>query len=529
MSLSKYTDLPDIDTAGQDLYETPEVPSPSFSDDDADDVFHASTGARSGGAAAPRRSGASTGPGTVAAATGGSTASGGVLAQPSIDIESATAKFRRATEADGRGADFSGALHRQPRKPAQLYPSTLTFETDTYEIRGYSSSAARRKAEGGGEGQGEEKESAVDKLRRLRAETQALEEELRAQADQPSQDGQIIATAAAAAAEGGASAAADAGVSPLQILDQLRKLRVDLGKLDAAAAAEREGTGHGALGSASWEAEARALIAKLGASGMGSKEEDATGSGAVEGNGAVPQESGGAGPSATRELVQLESRLASLENLVGLRPALVDESKAPSRPLLPTMQRLEHQLTLFTQPRHLDAISRRVKVLVAELERAHEARAKLAALPPASAAKAGADVGTADAEGGTGEGGAGAGAGSAAHAASSTFGTPDQLARLRSLFLLQTRLEPLLPLAPHLLSRLQSLSALHSSAALFGSSLEHLVEADARLGERATEVRELCMGLEGSMREDSERVKGNLELVQARLEALGKRMEALGV
>ncbi|CAD6900206.1 unnamed protein product, partial [Tilletia caries] len=36
MSLSKYTELPDIDIAGQDLYETPEVPSPSLSDDDHD-------------------------------------------------------------------------------------------------------------------------------------------------------------------------------------------------------------------------------------------------------------------------------------------------------------------------------------------------------------------------------------------------------------------------------------------------------------------------------------------------------------
>ncbi|KAE8256591.1 hypothetical protein A4X03_0g5251, partial [Tilletia caries] len=233
----------------------------------------------------------------------------------------------------------------------------------------------------------------------------------------------------------------------------------------------------------------------------------------------------GIGGSA-KELGLLESRLTTIESLVGIRPALVDDSKAPSRPLLPTMQRLEHQLTLFTQPRHLDAISRRVKVLVAELERAHEARAKLSSLPPVKSTSTGAgDEGKDGGGGGGGGGKEGTGSGSG----TTPFGTADQLARLRSLFLLQTRLEPLLPLTPHLLTRLQSLSALHASSAHFASSLEALVDADRRVEERLREVRGLCEGLRSGMGEDEGRVRGNLEMVQGRMEELGRRMDALGL
>ncbi|KAE8266194.1 hypothetical protein A4X09_0g6148 [Tilletia walkeri] len=484
MSLSKYTDLPDIDIAGQDLYETPEVPSPSFSDDEADDPIlsqNTAGGPRSSSQQAGRKSGIApplptSGP--VVPASG----AGGGIAKTSIDVEGATAKFQRATEADARGADFSGALHTT--KKTRTYPPTHTFETTTYQIRGFSSTPSTTTLE-----------TPLEKLRRLRAETAALEEEL----EKPSQDHPE--------GEGEGD-----GVSPLKILEELRRLRVDLGRMDVE---ESSGVGVG------WEGDARALIEKLGSNRGGEKV-----SGEDEGEGGKTSQAGGStSVGSSKDLVQLESRLTNMENLVGVRPALIDESKAPSRPLLPTMQRLEHQLTLFTQPRHLDAISRRVKVLVAELERAHEARSKLAALPPAAPTT----LKTSAAAATEGESKEGEEQGDGNVATSTAFGTPDQLARLRSLFLLQTRLEPLLPLTPHILSRLQSLSALHASSAHFAQSLDALLEADEKLGERVRELGMLCEGLRESCVGDEERVKGNLELVQARMESLGKRMEALGV
>ncbi|CAD6931931.1 unnamed protein product [Tilletia controversa] len=493
MSLSKYTELPDIDIAGQDLYETPEVPSPSLSDDDHDaDDNQLPVPAPTAGAG---RKSAAIVP-SASTASNASGVGGGAIAKGSLDVEGAVAKFQRATEADARRADFSGALHHAPKKPAGRYPPTHTFETQTYEIRGYASHPSPQE---------KEKETPLAKLRRLRAETAALEEELALQAERPSQD----------------SAEGEGAVSPLKILEQLRILRTDLGRLDA----EESGGVAGGGGGSGWVGDARALIEKL-AGGVGRAAEEEKEEGEGEGSSSRGTGTGtGIGGSA-KELGLLESRLTTIESLVGIRPALVDDSKAPSRPLLPTMQRLEHQLTLFTQPRHLDAISRRVKVLVAELERAHEARAKLSSLPPVKPTSTGAgDEGKDGGGGGGGGGKEGTGSGSG----TTPFGTADQLARLRSLFLLQTRLEPLLPLTPHLLTRLQSLSALHASSAHFASSLEALVDADRRVEERLREVRGLCEGLRSGMGEDEGRVRGNLEMVQGRMEELGRRMDALGL
>ncbi|CAD6890465.1 unnamed protein product [Tilletia caries] len=419
MSLSKYTELPDIDIAGQDLYETPEVPSPSLSDDDHDaDDNQLPVPAPTAGAG---RKSAAIVP-SASTASNASGVGGGAIAKGSLDVEGAVAKFQRATEADARRAD---------------------------------------------------------------------------------------------------SAEGEGVVSPLKILEQLRVLRTDLGRLDA----EESGGVAGGGGGSGWVGDARALIEKL-AGGVGRAAEEEKEEGEGEGSSSRGTGTGtGIGGSA-KELGLLESRLTTIESLVGIRPALVDDSKAPSRPLLPTMQRLEHQLTLFTQPRHLDAISRRVKVLVAELERAHEARAKLSSLPPVKSTSTGAgDEGKDGGGGGGGGGKEGTGSGSG----TTPFGTADQLARLRSLFLLQTRLEPLLPLTPHLLTRLQSLSALHASSAHFASSLEALVDADRRVEERLREVRGLCEGLRSGMGEDEGRVRGNLEMVQGRMEELGRRMDALGL
>ncbi|KAE8230872.1 hypothetical protein CF326_g4121, partial [Tilletia indica] len=287
MSLSKYTDLPDIDIAGQDLYETPEVPSPSFSDDEADDPIlsqNTAGGPRSSSQQAGRKSGIAppfptSGP--VVPASG----AGGGIAKTSIDVEGATAKFQRATEADARGADFSGALHST--KKTRTYPPTHTFETTTYQIRGFSSTPSTTL------------ETPLEKLRRLRAETAALEEEL----EKPSQDHPE--------GEGEGD-----GVSPLKILEELRRLRVDLGRMDVE---ESSGVGVG------WEGDARALIEKLG-SNRGGEKVSGEGEGEV---GKTSQAGGSTSVGSSKDLVQLESRLTNMENLVGVRPALIDGETPP--------------------------------------------------------------------------------------------------------------------------------------------------------------------------------------------------------
>lgn len=104
---------------------------------------------------------------------------------------------------------------------------------------------------------------------------------------------------------------------------------------------------------------------------------------------------------------------------------------------------------------------------------------------------------------------------------------PDALQKLDSLFTLLPRLDPLLPLAPRLLTRLQSLSSLHASAASFGATLSTVRGEVERLGEGEKGLREVLEGLEGSLKENEERTKGNLEGLAGRVEKIGRRLDRL--
>jgi nuclear migration protein JNM1 len=162
---------------------------------------------------------------------------------------------------------------------------------------------------------------------------------------------------------------------------------------------------------------------------------------------------------------------------------------------------MDNVLGVLTQPRHLDAISRRVKLLVVDLERA-----------TSTARKGGVGVGAA----------AGVGAGTAAVAAERT---PNQDQELQSLF---PRLDPLLPIIPPLLARLRSLSALHAEALAIAADLRELQSADRAVSEEEGELRAIVAGVQKGITEALGSVAGNWEAVQTRVAALEKRVDALG-
>lgn len=246
--------------------------------------------------------------------------------------------------------------------------------------------------------------------------------------------------------------------------------------------------------------------------------------------------------------LQLEKRLAEIERVVGANEADVNEvsiilllirvrlnsdtflrnqSSPVPTPLLQTLTRLDHLLTLLTQPRHLDSISRRVKVLVSDLERLHESRRKLGDSRPLNVALSG---GLTVAVAGTGADKGFGGLGASTMGPSSGKGAElpaDSLQKVDVLFSLLPRLEPLLPLTPRLLSRLQSLATLHSSAADFDAKLQSLSSELQKLGDGEKGLREVVSGLEGSLKENNEKVKGNLEGLERRILHLSERLDEL--
>lgn len=170
-------------------------------------------------------------------------------------------------------------------------------------------------------------------------------------------------------------------------------------------------------------------------------------------------------------------------------------------PLLPQINRLSNQIVLLTQPRHIDSISRRLKLLLADLER-HQNLTK--------GNKTSGTVRTSDAD-------------EVSTTAVSSSALPSDLAPMLQ------RLSPLLPTIPHLLQRLRTLSSLHTSAASFASNLTSLEEEQkkvrAALGELDTAVR----GVEESMENNVSRTEGNLKGLETRIDELVTRLSGLGL
>lgn len=172
---------------------------------------------------------------------------------------------------------------------------------------------------------------------------------------------------------------------------------------------------------------------------------------------------------AATALSALEARLASMEQRLGVNVMSAAE------PLTQVVSRLEQQLPLLTQPRHLDAMAARAKVVVTELERVREQRAASA---------------------------------------------PDAALPLDEWYALQARIAPLEPLAPALLERLQTLAPLHTAARNFSAVLSDIEARQAATEARHRELNGLLERLEAGLASNAKVTQRNLSSLQARYEAL---------
>ncbi|KAL8278232.1 hypothetical protein RQP46_009405 [Phenoliferia psychrophenolica] len=507
---SKYASLPDIDSA-PDVYETPDVPAEISHERDSDSDSEL-----------PRAGS----PSTRRGAQPGAPTSENIDSQR-LDTGDARRRFGEATLAAGL---------RDNTKP---YTSRRLPSTNSY------STSARSGADGS-----PEKETTLERLRRLRSEVEELEQDVRR--EQAEEADGTTAPASAQDAKGKRKE-----VTPAVILQQLQLLRGDLGGVEAnvgvlVGEGEKEAGVPPPTSIAQKAKTSSSLLSRLGLV-----------TAPTSGTGPASPSKGASGTSANPGDGQLEKRVAEMERVLGASEADVDEasslhpppqisSAAPladlpspplhfnqSHPLPPplvqTLTRLDHLLTLLTQPRHLDSISRRVKVLVSDLERLHESRRKLGDTRPLNIALSGgmtvAVAGTGDAKPSSG-----AAAPSSSSAPKAMLGggggeaiPPDTLQKIDALFALLPRLDPLFPLTPRLLTRLRSLAALHSSAATFGETLEELKADVLKLDEGEKGLSEVVAGLERSVDENEGKVKGNLEGLEGRLGSLVKRMEQLGM
>ncbi|KAN0061952.1 hypothetical protein ACQY0O_005947 [Thecaphora frezii] len=531
----KYANLPDVDINAPDVYETPSVPktrrrrararrddlgegrktagaagnSRDDEDDDDDDYSFGSEEDES------VESSDDDTPYKVRKVPRGWT-----KAAPRVEIESseiertslrkfeAQQKFRNAVELDGSSNDFSDRLKRNRRRDqgAARRGRDAGITTTTYQL-------------GGPSVEKDEPETLVDRLRRLKFEASLLEEEIAKTSDSATPDGEGKKDTATTSPP---TKVASDDVPLPELLSQLRILKAQLAQLDAS-----DHNAHDASllrDRATWELQTKSLLQKLADAATATASPSSTVEERASNGAAQAAPAPAAAGSTAASMATLDRRLAELEEALGVNEAALEESKAAPKPILPTLNRLEQQLQLLSQPRHLDAISRRVKVLVTELERVQDSRQKLLSSEGAGTGGTGASL-PPFANGDDGRGDASTPPGGAAAAKSGL--APEELAKLQQLFSVSTRLDPLLPLIPTLLGRMQTLSDLHASSVHFAQTLDEL-EARKQLREREDrEASELMAKLEKSMEENGQRMQDNLLGLEERIASLGLRMERL--
>lgn len=166
-------------------------------------------------------------------------------------------------------------------------------------------------------------------------------------------------------------------------------------------------------------------------------------------------------------------------------------------PLLPLLNRLSAQLTLLTQPRHIDSISRRLKLLLADLERT-------------SGASSGATAGSRRQP-------------SQSNAPAATGNASTLQADILPLL---TRLSQHLPTLPHILTRLRTLSSLHTSAAALEATLKDLEDEQKKVRLGLTELSAAVDRVEKTFNENEAMAAQNVKGLELRIDGLIGRLES---
>lgn len=182
-------------------------------------------------------------------------------------------------------------------------------------------------------------------------------------------------------------------------------------------------------------------------------------------------------------------------------------------PLAVSLSQLEHQVSLLTQPRHLDAVTRKVKLLAGQLERsaAFATGGSPSSHPPRPTHSS---------------------ALSSATSFPSETGVPTDLdpeasQHLASLVRLQSRLEPLLPLPSVLITRMRSLSTVHAQGADVASALARVGGDLDRLRLQQRQMTHLASSLTEALDENHQMAERNWHSLAARTDRLQSRLAKL--
>ncbi|KAF9380479.1 Dynactin subunit 2 [Podila verticillata] len=186
---------------------------------------------------------------------------------------------------------------------------------------------------------------------------------------------------------------------------------------------------------------------------------------------------------AATKTAELAERIATLEKALGSTQMQSGAS------LVGTVEKLEQHINILVQPRQLEQLSRRLKVVMADLERVQELQTKDATASGISA----------DAEN-----------------------------KINALFELVDKIDPLVSLAPVLVTRLKGLKGLHAEAAVFSDSIKMISSEQTKITEELKGLDTVSAKLQESMAENDAAIQKNIELIDGRITQLVERIQKLG-
>jgi hypothetical protein len=142
---------------------------------------------------------------------------------------------------------------------------------------------------------------------------------------------------------------------------------------------------------------------------------------------------------------------------------------------------LEQQVVVLAQPRQLEMVARRVKVLNSDLDRLNEL--KSGRKDTSSSLGFGLSSSNNNQTNATA---------SAADNANADGVSTDSEAKINQLFATLEKVDPLLNLTPALLTRLKALQGLHTEAASFGQSVKVISEEQTRMTDELKSLTTTC-------------------------------------
>lgn len=211
-------------------------------------------------------------------------------------------------------------------------------------------------------------------------------------------------------------------------------------------------------------------------------------------------------------IADFDTRLAALEQALGLSSLDAATSDAVITPILPSLTALDHHLTALSSASNLsslESLTHRIQTLRAEAETLHH-HTTPTTNPSASSSSS---TAVADPDNPT--------------PTPVPSLPPDDLAALKSLHALLPTLQTLSPTVPATLARLRSLRTLHTSAASAAGDLEALERRQAAMEEELKGWRDGVVALEGRVREAVEGNGRNGGVVEGWVRGLEGRVEGL--